>query len=76
MLTMSVKLSPYKLRVIEYFWQLIHPFLPQIGAGVKAIQVREHENMESTCFYLLRTDVTDESFSIRKCICKLFPKWG
>ena len=32
--------------------------------------------MESTCFYLLRTDGTDDNFSIRKCICKLFPKWG
>ncbi|KAL3137612.1 hypothetical protein ABBQ38_004889 [Trebouxia sp. C0009 RCD-2024] len=48
----------------------------KVGPGVRAIQVREHERMESTCFYLLRTDGTDENFSVRKCICKLFPKWG
>ncbi len=50
--------------------------LMQIGPGIRALQVREHAEMTSTCFYLLREDGTDDNFSIRKCVCKLFPKWG
>ena len=48
----------------------------QIGPGIRALQVREHAEMTSTCFYLLREDGTDDNFSVRKCVCKLFPKWG
>lgn len=44
----------------------------KIGSGVKAIQVKKYPEMESTCFFIMRTDGTKEDFSVRKCISNLF----
>jgi Protein of unknown function (DUF3223) len=43
----------------------------QIGSGVRAIQIKRHQEMESTCYFVMRSDGTQEDFSYRKCIAKL-----
>lgn len=46
----------------------------QIGGGIKAFQVRFHPDFElSRCFFILRTDGTEEDFSYRKCLESLLP---
>ena len=47
----------------------------QLGSGVAAFQVREvrKRNVSSTCFFVLHTDGTEEDFSLRKCLNRLFP---
>ncbi len=45
----------------------------QIGAGVRAIQIRPHEKMDSICFFVLRTDGSAEDFSYRKVSPRLSP---
>ena len=49
---------------------------PQLGAGVRAIRVREHPEMDSTCFFLLRTDGSMDDVSVAKCVARLFPAYG
>lgn len=44
----------------------------KIGSGVKAIQIKPHEEMDSICFFVHRTDGSKENFSYRKCIGRLF----
>ena len=47
----------------------------QLGSGVEAFQVREvrKRNVTSRCFFVLHTDGTEEDFSLRKCLNRLFP---
>ena len=39
----------------------------QLGAGLKAIQIKEHREMETTCFFVVRTDGSVDDVSYRKC---------
>ena len=54
------------------------PCAAQLGAGVRAVQVRENPNYRewSTCLFLLRADGSEDDMSARKCIARLFPAWG
>lgn len=46
----------------------------QVGCGLKAFQVRIHPEFDtSRCFFVLRTDGTEEDFSYRKCLETLLP---
>jgi hypothetical protein len=45
----------------------------QLGTGVRAIRVREHPDMDSVCFFLLRGDGSLDDVSVYKCIHRLFP---
>ena len=46
----------------------------QVGAGIKAFQVRIHPEFDtSRCFFVLRTDGTETDFSYRKCLETLLP---
>ena len=40
--------------------------LPQIGDGLKAIQIREHKELATTCFFLIRNDGSVDDVSYRK----------
>ncbi|KAG8374841.1 hypothetical protein BUALT_Bualt10G0037500 [Buddleja alternifolia] len=40
----------------------------KIGTGVKDIKVGRHPEHKETCFFLVRTDGTEEDFSYNKCI--------
>jgi hypothetical protein len=51
-------------------------FVVQLGSGVRAVQIREHESGNTDCFFLLRTDGSVEDFSTFKCIKTLFPAFG
>ena len=42
-----------------------------MGSGVRAIQIKRHPEMDSTCYFVLRSDGTQEDFSYRKCIARL-----
>lgn len=44
----------------------------KIGSGVRAVQVKPHEELDSVCFFVHRTDGSKEDFSYRKCILRLF----
>lgn len=48
----------------------------QVGAGVRAIRVREHPEMDSVCFFLMRADGSVDDVSVHKCINILFPIYG
>ncbi len=46
----------------------------QLGAGLKAIQIKEHREMETTCFFVVRTDGSVDDVSYRKCApCRPWP---
>ncbi len=38
----------------------------QIGDGLKAIQIREHRELATTCFFLIRSDGSVDDVSYRK----------
>lgn len=50
----------------------------QLGAGVRAVQVRDHQKFEewTSCFFLLRADGSVDDVSARKCIMRIFPAWA
>lgn len=54
------------------------PRSAQLGAGVRAFQVREHQKYDewTTCLFLLRVDGSVDDVSARKCVARLFPAWG
>lgn len=38
---------------------------------MRAIQIKRHPEMDSTCYFVLRADGSQEDFSYRKCIAQL-----
>lgn len=38
---------------------------------MRAMQIKRHAEMDSTCFFVLRADGSEEDFSYRKCISQL-----
>ncbi len=38
---------------------------------MRAIQIKRHPEMDSTCYFVLRSDGSQEDFSYRKCIAQL-----
>ena len=51
-------------------------FAVQIGCGVAAFQIMKHHDIDSECFFVIRTDGSREDFSIRKSVASLFPEWA
>ncbi|KAK9815372.1 hypothetical protein WJX72_002394 [[Myrmecia] bisecta] len=76
-LTQGQDLNEYEFTVVLDLLKKGHPEpSKKIGSGVRAIQVNQHRTEESVCFFVQRTDGTEEDFSVRKCLATLFPAWG
>ncbi|KAK9816400.1 hypothetical protein WJX74_008289 [Apatococcus lobatus] len=70
-------INEYEHKMVYDLLEKGHPSAAQkIGCGVAAFQIMKHHDIDSECFFVIRTDGSREDFSIRKSVASLFPIWG
>ncbi|KAK9826827.1 hypothetical protein WJX81_004820 [Elliptochloris bilobata] len=78
-ITRNQDLNEYEFHMVLELIKMGHETPEQkLGAGVRAVQVRDHQKYDewTTCLFLLRVDGSEDDVSARKCVARIFPAWG